>query len=215
MPESLTDTGTGTTPPSPAKRITLEDVVSSALELLDAGGIEHVTLRGVARRLGVHLNSVSFQVKNKARLYELLADRILGEVSTENLPTGPRARVVEIAGRYRRALLAHRDGARLTIGTSAFERNTLAVGEVMIGALLEGGADRVTCTRAFWSISYFVLGIAQEEQNWPADAGDRLGAVLAHGAYPILEDVAAPLAADPFEERFSFGIDALLSAAGL
>ncbi|MFC4563455.1 TetR/AcrR family transcriptional regulator C-terminal domain-containing protein [Nocardiopsis mangrovi] len=197
------------------QRLTLDDVLSSALDLLNAQGIEQVTLRGVARRLGVHLNSVSFQVKSKARLYELLADRILGEVSTRDLPLGPRARVVELAGRYRRALLSHRDGARIVMGTTAVERNTLTVGDIMVGALLEGGADKVTCTRSFWAISYFILGIAQEEQNWPDNADYRLRKALEIGSYPTLEKVSAALTEDSFDERFRFGMDALLSAAGI
>jgi TetR/AcrR family tetracycline transcriptional repressor len=71
------------------KRHSRDDVVREALALLDEAGIDAVTLRRVARRMGLHLNSVSFQVTSKARLFELMADAILGELSLDQLPPTP------------------------------------------------------------------------------------------------------------------------------
>lgn len=67
-----------------------------------------MALRAVAARMGVHLNTVSFQVKTKARLFELMADAILEELSLEDLPEDPRQRVKEITRRQRTVLLASR-----------------------------------------------------------------------------------------------------------
>ena len=53
-----------------AQRLSRIDVVRAALRLLDEEGTDAVTLRGVARALGVHLNSVSLQVGSKARLLD-------------------------------------------------------------------------------------------------------------------------------------------------
>jgi TetR/AcrR family tetracycline transcriptional repressor len=82
------------------------DVIAAAFELLDEAGLEALTLREVARRLGVHLNTVSYQVKTKARLRELMADAMLGSLSLDGLTGDPVGRVTEILRRYRTSLLS-------------------------------------------------------------------------------------------------------------
>ncbi|WP_372505885.1 TetR family transcriptional regulator [Actinomadura madurae] len=87
------------------------DVVRAALRVLDEHGAGEVSMRAIARRLGVRMNTVLWHVKSKARLEELMADAIVAGVSLDGLPEHWRERAAEIARRYRRALLAHRDGA--------------------------------------------------------------------------------------------------------
>jgi TetR/AcrR family tetracycline transcriptional repressor len=198
-----------------ARRRDLAEVLDTASALLAEEGLDGLTLRAIARRMDAHLNSVSFQVKTKGRLLELLSDRMLADVRLDGLPAAPRARASEIAARYRRVLLSRRDGARLMAGTSAIEQHTLAIGEALIGALLDGGADPVTATRTFWSMSYLILGAVQEEQGADASAGERLEAALAAGSFPVLTRVEGSLVDDSFDARFTFAMDALLDAAGL
>jgi TetR/AcrR family tetracycline transcriptional repressor len=76
-----------------AKRRSRSDVISAAFELLEEGGLDAVTLNAIARRLGAHLNSVSFQVKTKGRLLDLMADEVLGHLNLDNLPVDPVQRV--------------------------------------------------------------------------------------------------------------------------
>jgi AcrR family transcriptional regulator len=114
-------------------------VVEAALALLDEEGWDAVTLRAVSRRLGVRLNTVSWHVKSKARLRELMADAIIAGVSLDSLPAGWRERATVLSGRYRAALLARRDGARLVAGTFTAEPATLRVAEALSRALLDGG----------------------------------------------------------------------------
>jgi TetR/AcrR family tetracycline transcriptional repressor len=74
-------------------------------------------LRGVARALGAHLNSVSWYVKTKQSLIEMMADTIVGTVRIDDLPADPLERARTVVGRYRAAMLSHRDGGRLVAGT--------------------------------------------------------------------------------------------------
>lgn len=91
----------------------------------------------------MRLNTVSWHVKTKARLLELMADAILADVSLADLPDEWRARLRELAHRYPAALLGVRDGARVVAGTYAAEENTLRLGEAFLACLLDGGlADR-------------------------------------------------------------------------
>ena len=182
------------------------DVVRAALEILDERGAEAVSMRAIAQKLDVRMNTVLWHVKTKARLEELMADAIVAGVSLDGLPEHWRDRAAEIARRYRQALLAHRDGAAVVAGTYAAEPSTLDTAEALVAALLEGGLSARDAAWTCWSTIYFVLGLAQEEQALPAGQGD-----LAVGERPALRRVLPFLAEQSFDERFEFGVAKLLS----
>ncbi|GIJ49292.1 putative transcriptional regulator, TetR family protein [Virgisporangium aliadipatigenens] len=183
------------------------DVVRAALAVLDEQGAARVSLRAVAGRLGVRMNTVLWHAKSRARLDELMADAIVGGVPLDRLPRDWRKRAAEIMRRYRVALLAHRDGAAVVAGTYAAEPSTLDVAEALIGALLDGGMPEREAVWTFWSLVYFTLGLTQEEQAAPAramaepDVGDR----------PALRRILPYLAEESFDERFAHGVRRLLA----
>ncbi|ANZ40208.1 transcriptional regulator [Lentzea guizhouensis] len=186
------------------------DVVRTALEILDERGVGAVSLRAIAQRLDVRMNTVLWHVKTKARLEELMADAIVAEVSLTGLPDDWRERVVEIARRYRGALLAHRDGAVVVAGTYAAEPATLDVAEAVVAALLEGGLSERDAAWTLWDVVYFVLGLTQEEQALPGRSAD--GLVV--GERPALRRVLPVLTEESFDERFEFGLAKLVPPSG-
>ncbi|MCX2947896.1 TetR/AcrR family transcriptional regulator C-terminal domain-containing protein [Lentzea sp. NEAU-D7] len=182
------------------------DVVRTALEILDELGAEAVSMRAIAQRLDVRMNTVLWHVKSKARLEELMADAIVAGVSLDDLPRHWRERAAEIARRYRHALLAHRDGAAVVAGTYAAEPATLDTAEALVAALLDGGLSEREAAWTCWSLIYFVLGLAQEEQALPRgpqglDVGER----------SALRRVLPFLREESFDERFEFGVAKLLA----
>jgi TetR/AcrR family tetracycline transcriptional repressor len=193
-----------------ARRRNREDVVQAAFELLEEGGLEAVTLNAIARKLEAHLNSVSFQVKTKSRLLNMMANELLGSLSLEELPDDPRDRVTALMNRYRRVLLGHRDGARLVAGTEAAEHNTLRVADVGIGALLAAGASPEQAVCTFWSLHYFLLGLVQEEQSEETQNTTLRLQDIPEGRYPALQRIGQELVDVPYQQRFTYGIQTLL-----
>lgn len=187
------------------------EIVAAALGLLGEKGADAVSLRAVAERMGVRLNTVSWHVKTKGRLLELMADAIVARVSTADLPSDPADRFRELVRRYRRALLSVRDGARVVAGTYAAEENTLRAAEAMVDALLECGAGEREAAWTTWTAVYFALGLTQEEQAEPPAVGEALRTAVAPDVYPALTRVMDHLAEGAFEERFDFGLDDLLT----
>ncbi|GAA1778597.1 TetR/AcrR family transcriptional regulator C-terminal domain-containing protein [Streptomonospora arabica] len=190
-----------------------EGVVQAALDLLDEEGIEKVTLRGVAKRLDAHLNTVSYQVRTKAHLFELMADAVLGDLDLDGLPDAPRQRVHALAAGLRAVMLSRRDGARLVAGTDAFQANTLRAADILAAATLQLAADEATAARSVWSIHYLVLGLTLEEQAGRSGMppGGRL--VFSEQDYPSLHRLGARAVNEPFEERLRFGVEAVITAA--
>jgi TetR/AcrR family tetracycline transcriptional repressor len=194
-------------------RWTQDDVIEAAFTTLEEEGLERLSLRGVARTLGAHLNSVSWQVKTKRALIETMADTIIGSVGIDDLPANPVERVRVIATRYRAAMLAHRDGGRLVAGTFTGTGKTLRVADAIVGALLEAGYPEADAARLCWAIVYFTLGLTQEQQTPSGDPRGDVTELLGTGAYPALAKVGVTLLTDDsFDDRFAYGIARLLQS---
>jgi TetR/AcrR family tetracycline transcriptional repressor len=197
----------------PGMRWTQDDVIAAALETLESEGLEGLSLRGVARALGAHLNSVSWYVKTKQSLIDTMADAIIGTVRVDDLPAEPIERVRVVVGRYRAAMLGHRDGGRLVAGTFTATGNTFRVAEVVVDALLKAGYSDQDAARLCWALVYFTLGLTQEQQTSPA-AADAPNVDFPEVSYPALAKVGAQLLVnDSFDARFDYGVARLLNVA--
>ncbi|MEV6756638.1 TetR/AcrR family transcriptional regulator C-terminal domain-containing protein [Streptomyces sp. NPDC051214] len=185
-------------------------VVRAALELLEEKGADGLSIRGIADRLGVRMNTVLWHAKTKARLTELMADAIVAGAPVDGLPEPWEPRVRELLHRYRRALLAHRDGARIVAGTYAAEPATLRFADLMTEALLAGGLTEREAVWTGWSLVYFALGLAQEEQALPDAKGPAFAQQLDTGEYPSLTRAAAHFEDTSFDERFDYGLSRIL-----
>ncbi|MFI2185397.1 TetR/AcrR family transcriptional regulator C-terminal domain-containing protein [Streptomyces sioyaensis] len=195
--------------------VTKEAIADAALAVLHDDGLEALSLRAVADRLGVRHNSVRWHIGSKQGLLELLAERIIGSGAEGRLPAEPHERLTVLWGRLRQALLAHRDGARLVSGLVNTGPQTLAFADASIGALKELGRDPQKAVWLHWSLFYFVLGLTLEQQAHEPVQADTLRTAVAEGPYPSLADAetSAHLMAADFDQRFAFGLRSLLNAA--
>lgn len=193
----------------PPRRHSRQDVIDAALELLNEQGLDAVTIREVARRMRVNVNTVSFHVGTKARLLGLMSDAVLAHLSLNDLPTDGFQRVEEILRRYRHTLLRYRDGARLTAGNAPLEEHTLQLAEELVTALTLAGVPDRASAHGMWALFYFLLGITQEQQA--ALSQTTAGASLPAGQYPALHRLGSDLFSADFDERYEFGVGAILA----
>src|SRR6266516_3175588 len=84
-----------------------ERIVRAAVELADADGLEGLSMRRIASRLGAGTNSLYWYLNSKNDLFELMFDEVLGELELTERSSGDwRADLREIA--HRVWLLARR-----------------------------------------------------------------------------------------------------------
>ncbi|MER6912738.1 TetR/AcrR family transcriptional regulator C-terminal domain-containing protein [Streptomyces sp. NPDC000594] len=194
-------------------RLTPAAVVDAALGLLGDEGLDAVTTRAVADRLGVRMNTVLWHIKTKRRLLELMADAIAGTIAYDDLPAGAGERAAELMRRYRASLLAHRDGAALVTGTYAAEPHTLRFADTLLTALGEHEDTAEASARTLYALVYFTLGLTQEEQAMGDTDGARFREAVEKGPYPALRASREILAEDSFADRFEDGIRRVLGPA--
>lgn len=151
-----------------------QQIVTEAVALLDADGLEGVTLRKLATRLGVRQPTLYWYLPNKAALLAGLADRILDQQFADLTPPAPdqpwQQWLTDLALRLRRALLAHPDGARL-ISTSQRSERMAAISELAMSALVERDVALRRARLIVLTVEHFTVGHVLEEQNGIPAAG--------------------------------------------
>jgi TetR/AcrR family tetracycline transcriptional repressor len=139
-------------------------VVKGALELLDGGGLEALTMRALAERLGVKAASLYWHVRDKEQLLALVDEAISAEIQLPS-PTLPwRQRLEEVMRAWREVLVAHRDSARVALGRGiASDPATLSVLEFVLAALVQAGLSAEDAAAAGFMLASYVPGFVTQE----------------------------------------------------
>lgn len=144
-----------------------QQIVTEAIALLDVDGLDGVTLRKLATRLGVRQPTLYWHLPNKAALITAIADAILDEHFPEMAPPEPEERwqdwLIGLAERLRRALLAHPDGARV-ISASQLSLRMAAISELAISTLVARGVSLRQARLIVLTVEHFTVGHVLEEQ---------------------------------------------------
>jgi len=196
-------------------------IVSAALALLDEVGLDQLTMRRLADKLGVKAASLYRHVRDKDELLVLLGDEISGQIPPMS-ETGPwRQRLIDMAFNVRRGLLAHRDAARLLAITPPFGPRRLRHIETMLKMLRDAGLSPRDAVRAAYHCNNFVTEFAADEARFSAYAGSSRKKTLAlarkefkslpPAEYPTVVSLADELAADDSDGLFRFGLDIWLA----
>ncbi|MFI5844707.1 TetR/AcrR family transcriptional regulator C-terminal domain-containing protein [Catenuloplanes sp. NPDC051500] len=188
------------------------DIVTAAIALLDAEGLDGLTMRKLGARLGVQAGAIYWHFKDKEALLGAMADRMIGESADPPLAPGTwDAQLTEYATRARRALLAHRDGARVMAGTYVQEQNTVHAGEMGVRILTDAGYPLDRAGWVIFSLMYYVLGYTIEEQA-QAQAGDWEDRGIEDTA--LLSAMSDVVRSDP-DERFAYGLGLFMDGVRL
>ena len=148
------------------------EIVRAGLDLLEEGGLDALSLRRVAQSLGMHAPGLYWYIEDKQELIDLLAKAILDEALVgERGPAdgeGWEPWLTEVVVRVRRALLAHRDGARVVAGAYLFRTNSITdLLEITIDAMERDGYSRDMALHCGITVMRYTTGIALDDQASP------------------------------------------------
>lgn len=150
------------------KPLTRERVVDAALELLDEVGLELLSVRAVARKLGVQVGALYWHVASKQDLLDAVSDRMMREFSlVDERGRAWEDLVAAAAQRLRGVLLSHRDGARVFVSSLGLGPNLSESAEVVLGSLVEAGFPPEQAAHAMNLVGTFVIGFVLMEQTTP------------------------------------------------
>ena len=151
-------------------KLTRETVIAEALDLLDEVGLDAVSTRQLAKRLGVEQPSLYWHFRKKDELIGAMAEAAMAPHATAPLPTPDddwREWFIENTRSLRRTLLIRRDGARLHAGLLPGPADRDRIAHKM-DFLIASGLPVLPARTAMLTSSRFTVGSVLEEQ---ADAG--------------------------------------------
>jgi len=149
-----------------------DKIIQVGLTLLDEVGLDGLTLRRLADRLGVKAAALYWHFHNKQELIDTMALAMIHQ-EYARLPRPATVRpwrelLSTIAHTHRRALLSRRDGARL-MASADFSKATMFSGlERVLTALEAQGFSGELAFLATVDIVRYTLGCVFEEQTDPA-----------------------------------------------
>ncbi|MGC2941889.1 MULTISPECIES: TetR/AcrR family transcriptional regulator C-terminal domain-containing protein [unclassified Brevibacterium] len=173
-------------------------IVREAFALLDEDGLDGLTLRRLASRLDVQAPTLYWHIRNKAELLAHLGDGILSPLNTlpDSMCVDWREWLLDAAVRFRAALLAHRDGARVV--SAAQLSPAMADFSEHVMSVLVPHMPLHQARLLVLLIERFTLGVALEEQSGAVDssAASPLEASEIAARYPLLTKAIADYFAD-------------------
>ena len=192
-------------------RLDKKRVIESALALLDEVGMEGLTTRKLAQKLNIEQPSLYWHVKSKRALLDGLSVEILlrhhdhfqpqkGEYWADFLR--------ENAKSFRRALLSHRDAAKIHLGTRPSPEQFETV-EAQLAFLCEQGFSLEEALYTLGVVSHFTLGSVLEEREYLEAMRDDDPAI--HAAMPpLLTKALEIMEQDTGEKPFLFGLEVII-----
>jgi AcrR family transcriptional regulator len=219
----------GRTPPKRGHSrvpITQDAIVDAAIRVLDAEGLEAVSMRRVALELDTGAASLYAHVANKKELLDLAFDRIVGEIDLPERgePGTWREQIRELGIRMHTTLSSHADVARVALANIPLGPNALRVSERMLAVMVAGGVPAQAAAWFLDRLSLYIVAEAYEGTLWELPDGfnpetDRDAFVeplrqyfrsLPVEHFPTLVANVDEMTSGDKDERFLFGLDLLL-----
>lgn len=200
-----------------------DQIVRTALRLLNEVGLEGLTLRRIATELHVQAPALYWHFRNKQALLDEMATTILrdhpptGDVTIPEVSTSREA-LSTYAHKLREMLLAYRDGARMFSGTALTDVSVFAGMEHNLRQLTGFGYSLEMAVIAGTTLYAFVVGFTIEEQAVFPRPGQRAAQYdldaraqrINAGQYP-LSHAAGSLVLGSFDMRFDRGVEIIIT----
>ncbi len=192
-----------------------EQIVSAAVELADEQGLNAVSMRRIAGRLGSGATSLYWHVRSKADLYELMFDAAVGEVHLPE-PTGDWRAGLRAVARASHAMRRRHPWMVLLGIQPGIGPNTRRYGEFGMRILSRHGLDRQARTEAMAVLNNYLTGFAHRQAAWDqlrqrAGLTDQQWQQRLHRYLTQTRDTDPELAAD-IESRLHLTSDASFEA---
>ncbi|WP_405668366.1 TetR/AcrR family transcriptional regulator C-terminal domain-containing protein [Streptomyces sp. NBC_01166] len=190
-----------------------ETVITEALGLLDEVGLDAVSTRQLAKRLGVEQPSLYWYFRTKKDLLAAMAEAAMAPHAAQPLPTPGddwRDWLRENTRSFRHTLLTRRDGARLHAGTTP--TSDLDRIRRKMDFLIASGVPERDAQMAMLAAGRFTVGSVLEEQAEPSPGTTALPADVPAIDHESAFEAGLALILDGLEQRTAQGRGASPSA---
>lgn len=194
-------------------------IVEAGLRIVDAEGVEALSLRRLASELGVTPMAVYWHVRDKAELLDLIGERVLETVEVP-APAGDwRRQLRDVHGAMLGPLLAHPNAVELMVGRARYGAAGIALFERILAILRVAGFEPAAAFDAYQSLYLFQLGFMATARRSPEfrhvqAQGAAYLRSLDPGSFPAIAEVAPVIGGRSLEEQYDVGLEVVISGIG-
>jgi len=219
----------------PRQGLSVDEIVDAAIALADEAGLAIVTMRQLAKALGVATMTLYTYVPGKAELLDLMLDTVYQQMPrTETAGQPWRRRLEAVAADNKSLYQRHPWAATISIGRPPLGPGVMAKYDYELRALEGTGLDDVAMDATLTFLLDFVRASARaaaeveattresqmSDQQWWAANAPLLARVFDEAAYPTAARVgaaagAAHHAAFNPEHAFRFGLERVLDGLSM
>ncbi|WP_020666101.1 TetR/AcrR family transcriptional regulator [Amycolatopsis nigrescens] len=145
-----------------------EQIVAAALRLMDAEGIDALSMRKLGTLLNAGATSMYTHVANKDELIELVVDEVYGEVELPVPGADWLAAVTGCAHSIRATVLRHPWLVSVLgeAGVAYLGPNLIRLTEAILAVFEEGGFPLEAADQAMNTVFAYVIGLSTSEAAW-------------------------------------------------
>lgn len=204
----------------PRAPLSRERVLRAAIALADKGGIAALSMRLLAREVGVEAMSLYNHVADKGDLVDGMVDLVFGEIATPFVGADWKAEMRLRADSAREVLARHPWASSLMQSRLTPGPATLRHHDSVIGSFRTAGFTVAMTAHAFSLIDSYIYGFAQQQQNLTHSTSEEAKVVAENilertpaDDYPHLAEMISGYALRPgydYADEFTFGLDLIL-----
>lgn len=202
---------------APRNSLSRERIVTAALEIADSGGLDALTMRGLAQALGARPMSLYHHVATKDELLSAAVDGVFTEISAPAPDEPWRAGLATRARSMRAVLRRHPWALRVMEAQRSPGPATLAGHEAVLEVLHRAGFSLPAAAHTYAILDAFVYGYALQESMLTEVGLLESPAEVAQGMHLAAAPRVAELASlyvdspdVPFEDSFEVGLEIVL-----
>ena len=191
------------------RSLTTERLATATLAVIDRDGLDALTMRSVAKELGMATMSLYRYVTDKDELEVLVVDHVLSGVDLAVPPGDWRDRITEMLSRIREAVVTHPATVPLLLRHRHAVPASLTQIEAMLAILTDAGFTGQRRAIAQRTIVAYFFGMLQNEHYGPL-AGAGTAAMAAQERFPLLAETAAVAGKIAGDAEFHTGLEIVL-----
>jgi AcrR family transcriptional regulator len=142
-----------------------QEILDAALAIADEQGIDAVTMRAVAKRVGLTPMALYGHIQDKEGLLDSMLGQLLSEISLPNKAGTWQERLTLLANEARGLAKRHPGAVALVFARPSIAPDAVRVVDAIYVALLDAGVGPCEVPRVERLVSTLVLGYATSEAN--------------------------------------------------
>jgi AcrR family transcriptional regulator len=202
----------------PRVRLSRDRVLRVAVQIADKNGIESLTMRNLAQRLGVEAMTLYHYVANKEDILNDIVDLVVSEIDVPSEGGDWRAALRKSAISAHHVLLRHPWACSLMMSPARIGPARLRYMESLLGRLREAGFSAEMTHHAYHALDSHILGFTMWEVGYSTgikelpDSGATLRRQMSLDEYPYLvEHMGQHGKPSRGDGEFGFGLDLILN----